>query len=334
MKYKITDVFDVDFLQEINDNFSRAVGISSITVDEKGNAVTKPSDFCDFCFEYTRKSERGLKKCMECDRRGGEMANATKSPAIYKCHANLVDFAAPIIFDGEQIGSILGGQCLTEEPDEAFYRQKAIEYGIDPDKYVEAVKKAYVISMDRIEAAANLLYLVAGKISSMAHQKILIDQMVEEFSEGMNEISKTMEEITASSSAINKNQSELSESIKVIQKECNEISKIVSIIDDISLQTNLLGVNASIQAARAGEYGKGFSVVAEEIKNLSVTTKSNAEGIEKKIENITHNVDGTVKLANETLKSLEDQSKALENITSEMNVISDKTNEFSSKNKG
>jgi len=330
MQYRMEDVFDLDFLQKFQDSFSRAVGISSISVNKDGTPVTTPSDFSEFCFDYTRKSELGLKNCMECDRLGGEKANSKKSPAIYKCHCNLVDFAAPILFDGEQIGSILGGQILTEEPDIDFYTQKAIEYDIDPDEYVAAVKKAYVLDMDRVRAAANLLYIVAGKISSMAHQKIIIDELIKEVSDGINQISQTMEEITAASSIINKNQAELSESINKIENESKEIRKIVSIIDDISAQTNLLGINATIEAARSGEAGRGFSVVAQEIRNVSNTTRSHAEGIDKAIKNITKNVANTDKLAKGSLDSLAEQTKAFEDVTARMMQMKEKSLKFSS----
>ncbi len=329
MKYRMEEVFDLDFLQEFQDSFSKAVGISSISVDADGTPVTKPSDFSEFCFDYTRKSELGLKNCMECDKRGGQQANDTKAPAIYKCHANLVDFAAPIIFDGEQIGSILGGQILTEEPDIEFYRKKAIEYGIDPEKYIAAVKKAYVIPMDRVNAAANLLYVVAEKISAMAHQKMMIDSIVKEVSDGIHQISATMEELTATSATINNNQTELSESISKIEDESKEIRKIISIIDNISSQTNLLGLNAAIEAARSGEHGRGFSVVAEEIRKLSLTTKFNAEEIKKSIQNIDHNVNATVVKANESLQSIAEQSRAIEDVTDRIMQMNEKSVELS-----
>ena len=331
MQYKMQDIFDINFLQNFQDSFSRAVGISSISVDADGTPITTPSDFSEFCFDYTRKSPLGLKKCMECDRLGGEKANAKKAPAIYKCHCNLVDFAAPILFDGEQIGSMLGGQILTEEPDVDFYTQKAIEYGIDPDEYVAAVKKAYVLDMDRVKAAANLLYIVAGKISSMAYQKIVIDDIIAEVSDGINQISQTMQEITAASELINKNQIELGESIKRIEEESKGIKKIVGVIDNVSSQTNLLGINATIEAARSGDAGKGFSVVAQEIRNLSNTTKSNAEEIERSIKNITKNVNTTAILAKESLKSIEEQTKSFEDVTTRMMKMKEKSMEFSSK---
>ena len=54
---KMEDVFDMDFLQEFQDDFAKSLGMTSVTVDIEGNMVTKPSYFTDFCMKYTRNSQ-------------------------------------------------------------------------------------------------------------------------------------------------------------------------------------------------------------------------------------------------------------------------------------
>lgn len=157
----LQDIVDVGFLQEFQDNFAESLGVASITVDIHGNPVTKPSNFTDFCMKYTRGSEVGQKRCMECDRTGGEESARSGKPAIYECHAGLVDFAAPIMLEGRQLGSILGGQVLTTEPDEIYYRKVAEEIGINPDEYIQALGKIKQLPRKSIEAAANVLYFTS-----------------------------------------------------------------------------------------------------------------------------------------------------------------------------
>ena len=176
--------------------------------------------------------------------------------------------------------------------------------------------------------AANVLFLVAGQISNMASQQINTKNIFKDISDNIHQLSATMEELSATSTTINDSQNELSQSIRKIEKESVEIKKVISIIDNISSQTNLLGINAAIEAARSGEHGRGFSVVAEQIRKLSLTTKTNAEEIKKSIKNIDENVTATVNKAEESLQTILEQSKAIEEVTEKIMNISEKTSDL------
>lgn len=166
----ITDLISVDVLQKLQDSFSNMTGMAALTADKTGFAVTKGSNFTDFCTNYTRKSEVGNKRCMGCDKAGAELTMKSGKACAYYCHAGLVDYAAPIIVNGKMIGSFIGGQVLTEKPNYDKFRETALELGIDPDDYVEAVKKVPIIDKSIIDKTAQYLSDMASTLSFVAYQ--------------------------------------------------------------------------------------------------------------------------------------------------------------------
>jgi methyl-accepting chemotaxis protein len=87
----------------------------------------------------------------------------------------------------------------------------------------------------------------------------------------------------ASAASINTSEQKLNQHIEEIGSSAKEIFSILDSIKSIADQTKMLGLNAAIEAARAGDAGKGFGVVAEEIRKLSESSKQTADGIGKLI---------------------------------------------------
>jgi methyl-accepting chemotaxis protein len=93
------------------------------------------------------------------------------------------------------------------------------------------------------------------------------------------------------------------------------VSKIINVINEIANQTNLLSLNASIEAARAGEYGKGFSVVANEIRNLAEESKRSVNDIKIIIERIQKDTKSVVLIAKKAENVMLQQESAVNNTT-------------------
>lgn len=164
---KLSDVIDLNFLQEFQDNFAIATGIAAITVDDKG-PVTKPSNFTDFCLGYARMND--FSQCNNCDLSWGNIAAEKGEPVVYDCYMGLTDFAVPILLEGKHIGSILGGQIFTKQINENYYRAIAKKTGINEEAYINAIRKIKIVNYEQVKAAANLLFMVANSVSKIAHK--------------------------------------------------------------------------------------------------------------------------------------------------------------------
>ncbi len=164
----LTDFIDVEILQQVQDAFSDMTGMAALTTDAEGKAVTKGSNFTDFCTKYTRNSELGKIRCESCDKRGAEITLRTGKACSYYCHAGLLDFAAPIMANGVMIGSFIGGQVLPEEPEFEKFERIAKDLDIDPEEYKQALKGVRITSKETIERAANSLNVIATVLSNLA----------------------------------------------------------------------------------------------------------------------------------------------------------------------
>lgn len=177
---KLVELVDVEVLQKIQDAFSEMTGMAAITTDLNGTPITEGSNFCEFCTKYNRATRLGNVRCEQCDKKGTEEALIHDRVAIYTCHAGLVDFAAPIIADGQMVGCFIGGQISTKEIKKEDFYLVAEELGVDPEEYYQAARKVKVLPRETVDKAATFLYAIAGILSNMAYSKYLAYKAKEE----------------------------------------------------------------------------------------------------------------------------------------------------------
>ncbi|AJH02151.1 PocR ligand-binding domain-containing protein [Clostridium beijerinckii] len=325
---ELKDIINLNFLQKFQDDFSKSMNIASITVDRNGIPFTKPSGYTNICSKLTQSTELGKKRCAQCHAAAGEEAFKTGKPYIYKCHSGLIDFAAPIKVQGVLIGTILGGQILFDDPKEMEFKNTANELGLDQDIYANAAKEVKIVDKNNIESAAEVLFSVANTLSHDGYQRLKIKELTGTLTESFEQISSATQQLAASSMEVTENQNLLNSEILNVKEVSNEINLVLGYIKDITNQTKMLGLNASIEAARVGELGKGFSVVAKEIRNLAEGSKETAKNISDLVEKIQVSVEKTIQVSNTTLDITGQQSAAIEETNASVEEVTSFTMEL------
>ncbi|MGN1205809.1 MAG: PocR ligand-binding domain-containing protein [Eubacterium sp.] len=171
---KLTDIFEVSLLQQLQDSFFELTGISCGISDANGVAITEHRSCNPLCNGIIKKTPVGLKRCQECDKRATEMVKVDGKACVHTCHAGLLDFTAPIVVEGQLIGCFLGGQVLQEEMKEENARKTALEIGADPEDFIAATKELPICGANYLKNAANFLYCIGNMLSDMAYTKYSI----------------------------------------------------------------------------------------------------------------------------------------------------------------
>lgn len=183
-------------------------------------------------------------------------------------------------------------------------------------------------SMNTVETIAERIKSIEESISRVNTSSEMSAERVERGQEGIQASAKVMTNIKHTTSNV-------STSVHKLGEESKQIGKIINVITDIAEQTNLLALNAAIEAARAGEHGKGFAVVADEVRKLAEESSQSATDIRTLIEKIQVEIEKSVDMMkeNETVviegqQKIDGTGKAFDAIQSATTDIASRTKEM------
>ena len=167
-----------------------------------------------------------------------------------------------------------------------------------------------------MESSGELSMRTDSQSSSLEETAASIEQMVSNIKTsaqnsllGKNMMSESIQYIESAANII----SQTALNIEEVYHSSEKIKDITKIIEDIAFQTNILALNASVEAARAGDQGKGFAVVASEVRNLAQTTQASVKDITNLVDNTSQKIDIATQTAKQSQEIFVDlQSKVME----------------------
>ncbi|WP_407355737.1 methyl-accepting chemotaxis protein [Methanolobus sp. WCC5] len=194
---------------------------------------------------------------------------------------------------------------------------------------ITEISRGAQVQSGKVEEVAHAMNDMNESVQAVAANSQRVSENAENASIRIRGIGQSSQELMDKMNNIKSASDENAEVITQLDKKSAEIGKIVNLITSIADQTNLLALNAAIEAARAGEHGRGFAVVADEVKKLADESGAAAKQIEDLIHQIqssTHNAVGSMTRSKEEIEigsqSLKETVDAIEGIVVEITDIS------------
>lgn len=294
-EFRLSDLINLDEAQVLQDSFSRLSGMAAVLCDLE-EVVTQLSVPTEFSGKLVDDPKLGFSLL---DFGTADFTNAEKDIITSDIYAG-----------GRKVGTIRAKRLLTKKPDDAEIAKIAEELVVNPSVCAAELADIRVISAVEIEAAQKLIDSLSELLSIKADERLSSLESSEKAASGtatadqlyakVQEVRRLVRETNKNNERLEENFKRLSASVNRSAKSVSETEDTVKKIQDIAMNTRILGFNASIEASRAKESGRGFGVIAQEVRNLAEVSKSSAD----KIEDIVRTIGDNTEEINDNMKRI------------------------------
>ncbi len=290
----LSNYIDIKNLEVIQNNFFKLTGISSMVIGTDGDLILEESGFSVVASTTGKKVSAVTEKLSKSALASSRYSR--RGASFFKL-GGFNNFSVPIIIEDNVVAYFVGGYILTSSAELIDADDVASEFSITEKAATDLLEKTVHIEKNKFTDAADFISCILDTITTNLSANGVSSATVEDSSIDTSDLSaesvaklagaqKSVKNASKKINTIASTFAKIDELVINTTEEIESTDETLKQIQDVTLNTKILGFNASIEASRAKEAGKGFGVIAQEVRTLSETSKISTDRIKQIITKI------------------------------------------------
>ncbi len=226
-----------------------------------------------------------------------------------------------VAFNEENMASLKAGndrmvkvsENIVSNFDAANLSIRELSHAVDTSNvFMQNIADSIESTSQAIEEQSQMCHDIQNStLNVKEHTRAMVEASIRTL-ENVTDGAKTMDELNTHAQAVAKENAETVANVETLNERTKQVLNILSTISNISFQTNILALNASVEAARAGDAGRGFAVVADEIRALAEKTQQATDNISDILTELSRDVDSVTTSTNRSVDAVLEQNRLIE----------------------